>query len=104
LGRVDESEFDVVDADGLKVGRVHLAGGGDVRDVRDRLVGEAFGNGVVEDENANEIGYVRGKSVYDRAGALVGTVDAATETTWITGISDAHKAGAALLLLLREQH
>ncbi len=103
LGWVVESEVDVVDADGIKVGEVHRAGGGDVSDARDRFVGEVFANGVVEDDNANEIGYVLGRSVYDRAGAPVGTVDAETTTTWITGISDAHKAGAALLLLLRNR-
>lgn len=100
LGR---AEGDIVDSEGGKVGEVHRAGGGGVSDAKDWFVGEVFANGVVEDDNANEIGYVRERSVYDRSGALVGTVDASTVTTWMTGISDAHKAGAALLLLLRHR-
>src|SRR5262252_1384901 len=100
MGRMD-SEYDVFDAAGTAVGRVHRAGGGDVSDREDWTRGEVFANGVVEDDDANEIGYVRATSVYDRKGILVGTVAAQTTTTWITGITDALKAGAALLLLLR---
>jgi hypothetical protein len=99
LGKIRDDRS-VEDADGTVVGRVHRAGGGDVFDAADWMAGEAFGNGVVEDVDANEVGYVRGTSVYDRSGALVGTVRAATATGWVTGVTDAHRAGAALILLL----
>jgi hypothetical protein len=38
--------------------------------------------------------------VYDRSSNLVGSVDAQTRTNWVTGITDAHKAAGALLLLI----
>lgn len=100
MGRILDDRS-VADAAGRVVGRLHSAGGGQVYDTDGWIVGEVFGNGVVEDDDANEIGYVRQGSVYDRSGGLVGTVRAATNTAWITGVTDAHRAGAALLLLLR---
>jgi hypothetical protein len=84
------------------VGRVHRAGGGDVYDNSDYnwRIGEVSKDGTVKKEDGTKVGDVRGTRVYDASGNEVGQVSASTHTTWATGITDAHKAGAALLLLL----
>ena len=82
------------------MGSVHIAGGGEVQDAREWAVGKVERGGDVYDRRGNRIGSVSGTNVYDDDQDRVGHVDAETYTTWVTGISDAHKAGAALLLLL----
>ena len=57
-------------------------------------------SGTVEDKEGRTVGHVSGTTVYDNNSNTVGRVDAQTRTTWITGITDAHKAGAASLLLI----
>jgi hypothetical protein len=102
LGHV-ASSGKVTDRHERTIGRVHNAGGGEVwkSGVVESLVGEVFSNGTVSARHGSPVGKVQGTRVYDGQGLLVGTVNARTDTTWITGISNAHKAGAALLLLLR---
>ena len=62
--------------------------------------GEVSVSGAVEDYEGRGAGRVSGTTVYDNNGYIVGSVDAQTQTTWVTGITDAHKAGGALLLLI----
>jgi len=57
-------------------------------------------SGRVDDNEGHTVGRVSGTTVYDNSGYTVGSVDAQTRTTWVTGITDAHKAGGALLLLI----
>lgn len=96
------------DPAGRSVGRVGGAGDGEIHDFEslndsDRLVGEVFargGEGVVEDRSGQTVGYVRGREVYDADDNQVGAVDETTFSEYLSGVSEAHKAGAALLLVL----
>ena len=75
-------------------------GSGTIESAEGYRRGEVSRSGAVSDARDQLVGYVSGTTVYDRDGNTVGSVDARTTTTWATGITDAHKAGAALLLLL----
>ncbi|WP_425437403.1 5-fold beta-flower protein [Nonomuraea indica] len=108
---------DIYDANDRKVGYV-LGGGvyglgdsrkgsveisGWVRDGGDRWVGAVSSTGQVSDTDDRSVGYVRGAEVFNQSGHKVGHVRAETSTNSVNGITDAHKAGAALLLLFLEE-
>ncbi len=99
IGEVDYSGY-VTNRRGSTVGKVHSAGGGGVDDDRERYAGQVSSSGQVSDTEGRGVGRVSGTSVYDETGYNVGSVRAETTTTYVTGITEAHKAGAALLLLL----
>jgi hypothetical protein len=98
IGEVDYSGS-VTDYRDSIVGSVSSAGGGEVHDLNWRI-GEVSRTGEVTDLRDDHVGDVSGITVYDARGSRVGSVDADTTTTYVTGITEAHKAGAALLLLL----
>jgi hypothetical protein len=76
------------------------SGSGTIESAEGYRRGEVSSSGAVSDAKDRLVGHVSGTTVYDRDSNIVGSVDARTTTTWITGITDAHKASGALLLLL----
>ncbi len=100
IGQVDFTGGRVTDRYGRYVGKVMTYGSGSIEDAEGWRRGEVSMSGTVDDNNSRTVGRVSGTSVYDSNGNTVGSVDAQTWTNWITGITDAHKAGGALLLLI----
>jgi 5-fold beta-flower protein len=100
IGHVDFSGGRVTDRSGQSVGKVMTYGSGTIESAEGWRRGEVSMSGAVEDNEGRTVGRVSGTSVYDNNGYTVGSVDAQTRTTWVTGITDAHKAGGALLLLI----
>jgi hypothetical protein len=100
IGHVDFSGGRVTDSYGRYAGKVMTYGSGSIEDAEGWRRGEVSMSGTVDDNNSRTVGRVSGTSVYDGNGYSVGSVDAQTRTTWATGITDAHKAGGALLLLI----
>ena len=89
------------------VGEVHNAFGGEVWGPSGggrfaNLLGEATSTGNVIDYNDRVIGQVLGTTIYDNSGKRIGRVRAETRTMGATQITDAHRAGAALLLLFKK--
>ena len=92
----------VTDGSDSIVGRVSSAGGGEVEDLSGR-VGDVSRGGEVTNLRGDQVGSISGTTVYRADGSRVGSVSAETATNYVTGITEAHKAGAALLLLLLKQ-
>jgi hypothetical protein len=92
----------VTDGSDSIVGRVGSAGGGEVEDLSQR-VGDVSRGGEVTNLRGDQVGSISGTTVYRADGSRVGSVSAETATYYVTGITEAHKAGAALLLLLLKQ-
>jgi hypothetical protein len=91
----------VTNSQGRTIGRVSSYA---VYENGDKRVGEVEFGGSVLDARRLPVGYVSGTSVYANSERLVGTVNAEYEPDWKrNGPSKAEKAGAALLLLLRER-
>jgi hypothetical protein len=99
IGEIDYSGT-VTDDRACPVGNVSSVGGGEVHDLNWR-VGDVSGTGEVTNLEGDLVGSVSGITVYDERGSKVGSVDADTTTSYVTGITEAHQAGAALLLLLK---
>lgn len=103
IGHVDFSSGSVADRSDRKMGRVMTYGSGTIENGEGWRRGEVSMSGTVEDREGWTVGHISGTTVYDRDSNIVGRVDARTTTNWITGITDAHKAaGAPLLLLLKK--
>ncbi|MFF1559806.1 5-fold beta-flower protein [Streptomyces sp. NPDC058279] len=91
----------VTNSQGRTIGRVSTY---DVYENGDKRVGEVEYSGNVLDSRRLPVGYVRDTSVYANNEQLVGTVEAESEPDWQRkGPTKAERAGAALLLLLRER-
>jgi hypothetical protein len=100
IGHVDFAGGKVTDRYDRNVGSVMTYGSGTIENPDGWRRGEVSRSGTVEDKEGRTVGHVLGTTVYDKDSNLVGRVDAQTRTTWVTGITDAHKAAGALLLLL----
>jgi len=100
IGHVDFSGGRVTDRYDRNIGKVMTYGSGTIEDAEGWSRGEVSMSGRVDDNEGRTVGRVSGTTVYDNSGYTVGSVDAQTRTTWVTGITDAHKAGGALLLLI----
>lgn len=101
IGEVGSSGT-VTDGSDSIVGRVSSAGGGEVEDLSGR-VGDVSRGGEVTNLRGDQVGSISGTTVYRADGSRAGSVSAETATYYVTGITEAHKAGAALLLLLLKQ-
>lgn len=100
IGHVDFSSGRVTDGYDRNVGSVKTYGSGTIEDPEGWRRGEVSMSGAVEDRDGHTVGRVSGTTVYDNNYHAVGSVDAKTRTSWVTGITDAHKAAGALLLLI----
>jgi hypothetical protein len=100
IGHVDFSSGKVTDRYDRNVGQVMTSGSGTIENAEGWRRGEVSMSGTVSDKEGWTVGNLSGTTVYDRNSNIAGRVDAATRTTWVTGITDAHKAAGALLLLL----
>lgn len=100
IGHVNFAGGRVTDRSDRTVGKVMTYGSGTIESTEGYTRGRVSSSGAVEDADGRSVGHVSGTTVYDANSRVVGRVNAQTRTTWVTGITDAHKAAGALLLLL----
>lgn len=99
---MDLSGGKVTDRFDRTVGSVMTYGSGTIENTDGWRQGDVSMSGTVSDREGGTVGHISGTTVYDRDDHIVGSADARTRTDWVTGITDAHKAADALLLLLKK--
>jgi len=103
IGHVDFSGGKVTGRFDRTVGSVMTYGSGTIENTDGWRQGAVSMSGTMSDREEGTVGHISGTTVYGRDGHIVGSVDARTRTDWVTGITDAHKAAGALLLLLHKK-
>lgn len=106
VGEDDTTYFGKVDNYGNIVNRYDkwvgtVSAGGGVAN-KDGPVGRVSSSGQVTDPGGFTVGSVSGTTVRDHNYSRVGSVRAEINTYNVTGVTEVHKAGAALLLVLLE--